>query len=241
MENSEDSQFYASSTVGGRYDTLCRAAMPISMAGSAMETPNLEGTTMRRQMRRFMLAAAVFGLMSGAAAPARADIITTFTAEGTFVDGATLGGTLTIDTTIGMVTAANLMVGAPYSLTLATVQNQTDPPPPPTYYFVTVGATAAGFPYIDLIFPVSSLVAYAGGELLSTTTFGQPGVGGGGYSALYTLIGTTPQVDDLSTGSLSVAVPEPNTLLVACMGGVCAIAYGVAKKRRAARTNTRAA
>lgn len=46
----------------------------------------------------------------------------------------------------------------------------------------------------------------------------------------------------LTEGSLSVVpVPEPNTLLVACVGGVCAIAYGVAKQRRAARTNTRAA
>ncbi len=47
--------------------------------------------------------------------------------------------------------------------------------------------------------------------------------------------------DDLEVGSLSVAVPEPSTLLVACVGGVCAIAYGVEKHCRAARTNTRAA
>jgi hypothetical protein len=70
-------------------------------------------------MWRSILAAAVFGLMAGAAAPASGDLITTFTAEGTFADGATLGGTLTIDTSIGTVIAANLMVGAPYSLTLA--------------------------------------------------------------------------------------------------------------------------
>ncbi len=108
---------------------------------------------MRRQMRRFMLAAAVFGLMSGAAAPARADIITTFTAEGTFVDGATLGGTLTIDTTIGMVTAANLMVGAPYSLTLATVQNQTDPPPATHILFRHRGSDGGWIPVYRPHFP----------------------------------------------------------------------------------------
>ncbi len=67
---------------------------------------------MRRQMWRFILGAAVLGLMAGAAAPARAGLISTFTAEGTFQDGATLGGTLTIDTTTGVVTAANLLVGA---------------------------------------------------------------------------------------------------------------------------------
>ncbi len=45
----------------------------------------------------------------------------------------------------------------------------------------------------------------------------------------------------MTVGSLTVAVPEPSTLMLAGVGGVCAIVYGVAKQRRAARTNTRAA
>jgi hypothetical protein len=122
---------------------------------------------MRRQMRRFILTSAVLGLMAGAAAQARADL-TTFTAEGTFQDGATLGGTLTIDTSIGTVTAANLTVGGSYMLTLATIQSQAEVST--GVYLVEVGETAIGLPQLALGIPVSSLVAYAGGDLLSQST-----------------------------------------------------------------------
>ncbi len=80
--------------------------------------PKPEEPTMRRLKRRFMLTTAVLGLMAGAAAPARADISLVFNAAGIFEDGAPLSGTLTIDTTSGMVTAANLTVGAPISCPL---------------------------------------------------------------------------------------------------------------------------
>ncbi len=178
------------------------------------------------------------GLMAGAAAPARADLIATFTAEGTFADGATLGGTLTIDTSIGTVTAANLTVGAPDSLTFVAVQDQLVVSNGFTQ--VDVGEAEFTIPSIELDIPVTSMVAYAGGALIgmtinqnyggNTSTLFLPAHGGRGYVEL-----------GLQSGSLSVAVPEPSTLLVACVGGVCAIAYGVEKHRRAARTNTRAA
>jgi hypothetical protein len=189
---------------------------------------------MRRQMWRSILAAAVLGLMAEAAAPARADTSLVFNAAGTFADGATLGGTLTIDTSIGTVTAAILTVGPSDSLTLETIQLQTFIGFG-TYKILVGESTNPGdTPYLVIFLPTSSLTGYTGGVIDSTTSIGASNI---------SLVKRNPMSpgDTLTTGGLSVAVPEPNTLLVACMGGVCAIAYGVAKKRRAARTNTRAA
>ena len=188
---------------------------------------------MRRQMRRFVLTSAVLALLAGAAARARADLTLTFNAAGTFEDGATLGGTLTIDTTSGMVTAANLTVGAPQSLTFIYIQNTV----------ITSAATTEidlGSPGYDpaqitlyMYLPTTTLTGYLGGPL-------DPGTG---ISVFHTYgLHSYYSYDELvGGGSLNVAVPEPSTLLVACVGGVCAIAYGVAKKRRAARNTTSAA
>jgi len=236
VENSEDSQFFACITVGGRYDMLCWGAMSISMAGRVTTTQLPEETTMTRQMRRFMLATAVLGLMAGAAAPARADISLVFTAAGTFTDGAVLGGTMTIDTTNGTVTSAALTVSAPDSLNFDYLQNVQPNFPVSGLYALTFSTTSNFFyPLLSLGIPTSAstLQGYTGGNLASDTNL----VGGFTSSIQF----SSSRSVDLDHGTLTVAVPEPSTLLVACVGGVCAIAYGVANKRRAARNTTSAA
>jgi len=185
-------------------------------------------------MRRFMLTSAVLGLLTGAAAPARADISLVFNAAGTFDDGATLSGTLTIDTTIGTVTAVNLAVGVSDTLIFDTVLSQVPNYPIPGNFLVETGTAAADLApdILNLDLPTTTLAGYSGGVISSLDNYDR-----GNISILF----TQQASDQLITGSLSVAVPEPNTLLVACVGGICAIAYGVANKRRAKRINTNGA
>lgn len=68
--------------------------------------------------RSLILAIAFLGATS-----AKADLLT-LDASGTFADGATLSGTLTINTTTGVATAADLIVSAPDSLTFDFIQFQ---------------------------------------------------------------------------------------------------------------------
>ncbi len=220
--------FLLASTVGGRYELAVNGVDVHHNARQSDGDPKSEETTMRRQMRRFMLTAAVLGLMAGAGPRARADL-STFAAAGEFQDGATLGGTMTIDTTAGIVTAVDLTVTAPDSLAFTFVQAQESFE---GIYTIQTGTAASGFPDLNLYFPNPSLVGYTGGY-----------IGSGDQTAIVYVsdiyYSSNNQVY-LTVGSLT-AVPEPSTLLVACVGGVCVIAYGVAKQRRAARTNTRAA
>jgi hypothetical protein len=112
-------------------------------------------------------------------APARA--ATVFDLNGTFFDGSAVSGTLTIDTTAGVVDAANLSyLGNTYSTILTlpplgqgpfsgvTAPGQT---PVPVGYGVDIGTSAAALPRIDILIPgtsvVDSLVSYVGGPLCS--------------------------------------------------------------------------
>lgn len=93
--------------------------------------------------------------------------LVTFSVSGVLGDGATLGGTVTIDTTAGDVTAIDLTLSAPV-------------PNPGTYDVLNgqgyngvdyaIGAALMGdsygsYPTFTLALPVSTLVGYAGGPL----------------------------------------------------------------------------
>jgi len=110
---------------------------------------------MRRQTRRISKVAAVLGLLAGAAAHARADLV--FKATGTFPDAVMFSGTLTIDTTTGAVTAADLMVG---STSLDIVQAQQSNSPGIGTFELLVGdtGTPSEAPFVDLILPTPNLV-----------------------------------------------------------------------------------
>ncbi len=130
----------------------------------------------------------------------------TFDASGTFEDGATLSGTMTIDTTVGQVTAVNLVVSAPDSLDLTFVQYQSNT----SYsgdYFIQTGPTATGLPNFLVVLPVTTLVGYSGGSIGSTT---QPA---------NSIESNVYPVTTLTVGSLS-AVPEPSSLVLAGTAGL---------------------
>jgi hypothetical protein len=65
---------------------------------------------------RLQLALVAVSLFS-ANGVARADTISTFNAVGSFDDGSTLSGTVTIDTTAGTITGEDLVVSSPFSAT----------------------------------------------------------------------------------------------------------------------------
>jgi len=176
---------------------------------------------MRRQMRRFMLALAVLGLMARAPAPARADL-TTFDAEGTFSDGATLSGTSTIDTMLGLVTAINLSItplgGSPELFTTIDHQGLTGLS---QYAFNSFGTNGD---QLGIVFPLTSLIGYQGGPLSPNS----------GYLNVHAE--PHPMSEALVSGSFTT-VPEPNSLVVSTVGAVaCVLAYVSANKRRAAST-----
>lgn len=114
------------------------------------------------------IAAAVgVGLCAG---PARADLIRTFAASGTFSQGVTLSGTETIDVTTGVVTAADLKVGAPDNFTFTYVASQgtVDGDLATSFY----EASGQLLPELILAYDTSgnapaSLVGYDGGKLSS--------------------------------------------------------------------------
>jgi hypothetical protein len=146
----------------------------------------------------------------------------TFEASGSFLSGATLSGTVTIDVTAGVATASDLVVSAPDSLTFAFVESQnlccalTD-------YEIQVGTAASGVPDFGLLLPTATLIGYNGGEIGGTS---QPA---NGFVSEIQFLSTE---DILTVGSLT-AVPEPSTsLMTAISFALTALVYGVAKSRR---------
>jgi hypothetical protein len=153
-----------------------------------------------RLTKIFLVLAAVLvgpGLMA-----ASADTIFTF--SGTFQDGSILGGTLTINTATGAIDGVNLTIGA------SSFTFQQGP-------LITIGGESfaqftttsfPSFPILDVFFPVSSLVGYAGGQLCISPTVGaclNPTQFGSNGTVAFLTQGTS------STGS---SVPEPSSLLL---------------------------
>jgi hypothetical protein len=153
-----------------------------------------------RMSKMILVLAAVLvgpGLMT-----ASADTIFNFT--GTFQDGATLGGSLTINTATGAIDGIDMTIGASTFTfeqgTLVTIGGES---------FIQLTTTVnPSFPILDVFFPVSSLVGYAGGQLCISPVSGD--------CSNPTQYGSNGTVAYLTQGSSSTSsnVPEPSSLLL---------------------------
>ena len=142
---------------------------------------------------------ALIGVLLGAigiVGSTRADVITTFNTKGTFADNATLSGTVTIDTTIGLAKAADLIISAPDNLTLTVIQFQGVINSGQDYQ-IDFALAPAGLPNFDIALSPGSLVGYTGGNLLA------------GSNLRY----SSADIVRLSQGSLT-PVPEPASLAI---------------------------
>jgi PEP-CTERM motif len=150
-----------------------------------------------------------------------------FDVTGTFSDGSSLDGTITLDPTTGDVSAVDLIVGVPWSLEFDVVQSQTHGGPVvPT---LETGLTASGRPTLGLLFATTSFVNYAGGQLCSTSVT-TTDCGKHGSSEL--LMADSSQDRFLATGSVTPAVPEPASLILFGTG-LCALAASGRRRAQA--------
>ena len=165
-----------------------------------------------------------------------ADSFTTFNINGTFTDGTTLSGTVTIDTTAGHITAANIWYsGDGQWYTSLGSQGPYDVPPTPVAYTAFIGL-AGSYSEFGLSFTgtsaLDSLVGYTGGNLCSQASpCSIPGESGNGVSDWFN--GTRTVL--LQSGSMTASaatgasVPEPSSLLL-FVGGLGAAA-GMCRQR----------
>jgi hypothetical protein len=158
---------------------------------------------------------------------ANADTIQIFDASGTFVDGASLSGTVTIDTTNGIVTASTLAVSAPDTLAFDFVQFQQSNVS--GIWELTFGTTAAGLPNLNIGIATTGsadpLIGYTGGSVASINSPVMGGVSDIFYSS-------ATQVS-LTSGSftLPTATPEPTTLALLILGGAPLAFFGARRRR----------
>ena len=162
---------------------------------------------------------------------AHADVIQTFNVSGSFQDGASLGGTVTIDVTTGNITGAALDLGTPISASITTGSQGTIAyGAGAVLYAATIpnSASQLGGDTLYLAFATSSLVDYSGGALYSTTDPGTTINGNPRGSLIQTQSGSVQT--QLTSGAVS-AVPEPSGLapLAAGLFGLGLIAR---RKRR---------
>ncbi len=161
------------------------------------------------------------------AGQAKADVIVEFNASGRFQDGSSLSGTITIDTTIGTATAADLTVGTPGGMELdsaspndfGVIPDLISTPSSQTYEIrlfarKQISLSFAREELINIILPVASLDGYSGGSIA---------LGGGGLNSGYFNGFLSPQPGGLqsvlSIGELtadSTAVPEPTVIVDVC-------------------------
>jgi hypothetical protein len=138
-------------------------------------------------------------LVASAASAARASTI--FNATGLFADGATLSGTIAIDTVLGQATGADLVVSAPDATAFSFVQVQYMPAP--GVELVQLDTTPSFPPSLLLAFS-GTLAGYSGGAICSETYLACGGISDLNYGA---------HLDSLVSGSLSPAparAPEPD-------------------------------
>lgn len=156
---------------------------------------------------RYALALAVGLFVLAAPSIVRAD--TLFAATGTFQDSSTLSGTLTINTTTGLITAADLAVQYNITPTVTEMFTQILGQTPNS-----VTLEGNDFSALSVYINVSTLMGFAGGALCSTTvsctgsvvTDVSPSTG----------IHGVPFNDFLTSGTLTVpvAAPEPSTIVL---------------------------
>lgn len=152
---------------------------------------------------------------------------TAFNASGTFADGTTLGGTVTINTATGQVTSVDLTLSAPNAATLTLIA---DVGSVPGSVVISAG-TPSVYPQVSLWFPVSTLAGYSGGALCSNTS---PCTSG----AFTNLARSDVAGEDrLTSGSLTPAsqppgTPAPPSLWLALVGCATVLAYALRARRR---------
>ena len=169
-----------------------------------------------RHISLVLLILALFVFMS--ATPASADTI--FSLNGRFTDGTTVSGSFSLDVATGIVTAADLSYLGINNFNSISGQGIVNGATPsgktPVQVGYDFGVTEALNPvpgrYLSVLFPVTSLVGYAGGDLCSIALECGPDASGvvyeSGYSAASGVAGIS-----LQSGSVA-PVPEPSSLLL---------------------------
>ena len=182
------------------------------------------------------------------ACQAKADQITVFDlANGQLADGASVTGTVMIDTTTGIATAFDVSIGSPdnqvfSNSTVAAFYTAPANTPINTNPFTTdivmeKNTVEPLLPVLVLVIPETSLVGYAGGSLVLG---GQMGPTFSGYE--YGYDGPpdfTPEIA-FSSGDL-IATPEPTTLTMLASGLYAAGGFGLLRQRRRRTTEIGAA
>jgi len=153
---------------------------------------------------------AVVAMLCFIVSASKANTIQTFNATGTFESGSTLTGTVTIDETIGSVTALNLTFSAPDSEHFTVLQSQGSVS---GIYQIAAGIAASGRPAFFFALPTPSLVGYSGSTIASDAA-----------PANFTVSDiqiTSSSVDILASGNLTAA-PLPSSAWggLALIGGL---------------------
>ena len=130
----------------------------------------------------------------------------TFNAAGSFADGATLSGSVVIDTATGVVESTSLNVSSPDSLTGLLLRSGSGGQGTGDYAFI---ATVDPSDFVQLEIVGATLVGYTGGSLCASSCAGPSG------DTTSYVETAAPNVPLLSSGSLTLAsVPEPTSVVL---------------------------
>jgi hypothetical protein len=182
-----------------------------------------EGVSRTVPLQNKLFAAVLVAVGVMGAQLAHADLLRTFDVSGSFQDGSSLGGTVTIDVTSGAITAAALDLGAPISVSITNGSYGSTAFSGgviAALYAATIPNSAAQLAndklYLDFATP--SLVGYSGGAFYSTTdpaavTNGKP------YGTeIHDQFGIIQTQLVSGAATAATAVPEPSGLATLAAG-----------------------